>query len=407
MADQSDTNSVAIVSQHFPPDKSGNASRIHDTARHLENEGWDVTVIAPPPAFPHGQFDRSWRRKQSSVQDGITVHRLWAWQPSGEDPHFLSRMAYYVLFPLHAMLWLIYHSSKFDVIVTSSPPVFTGIAGIPSGYSDEKGWIVDVRDLWIDASVGLGFIKEGGIGERLARRYQRFVLQHADRITVTTTVLGERLVDQYNVDEEKIVHLPNGVDTDRFEPSESEPDPVIVYTGNVGHAQDLESCVRAMKKLDRKDVTLKIVGDGDRRPTLEHLASEIGLDGKVEFTGLVPREEIPDILDDAMIGIAPLKTTDTLEYAVPTKVYEYMAAGLPIVATGVGEIESVVEEGGAGIIASGNPQEISSVFRELLSDESRRGEMGKRAREHVIEKYDRRNVALRLGSEIDDLCSGA
>lgn len=389
-------SSVVIVSQHFPPDNSGNASRVNDTAKHLTSEGWNVTVLAPPPAFPHGHFERSWERQRIREVDGITVYNLWAWQPVQEDPSFVSRMAYYLIFPFHALLWLLFHYREFDVIITSSPPIFTGFAGLPFGLLNRKSWVVDVRDLWIDASIGLGFIEEGSLGERLARRYEQVVLQTADRVTVTTTVLGSRLAEEYGINEGKVVHIPNGVDTERFTPSASEPDPTIVYTGSVGHAQDLESCIRAMNELDRSDITLKIVGDGDIRSELERIASEEKLNGQVEFTGLVPRDEIPDILDDAMIGLAPLKSTETLEYAVPTKAYEYMACEIPVVATGIGEIESLIEESNGGVFVDNDHQELASTFEELLEDDERRSELGNSGREHMIQNYDRGVVAKRL-----------
>ncbi|XVH32233.1 glycosyltransferase family 4 protein [Haloferacaceae archaeon DSL9] len=400
-----DSNSVVVVSQHFPPDSSGNASRVHDTTHHLVDEGWDVTVLAPPPAFPHGQFERTWKRKESSNEDGISVNRLWAWQPTTEDPSFLSRMAYYLIFPFHALLWLLFHYREFDVVITSSPPIFTGFAGLPFGLLGLKSWVVDVRDLWIDASIGLGFIEEGGLSERIARRYQQLVLRNADCVTVTTAVLGSQLAAEYGIYEGKVVHLPNGVDTSRFEPSDSESEPVIVYTGNVGHAQDLESCVRAMGELDRSDVTLKIVGDGDIKSDLERVAREENLNGQVEFTGLVPREEIPKILDEAMIGVAPLKSTETLEYAVPTKAYEYMAYEIPVVATGIGEIKSLMDESGGGYLVANDPDAVASAFETLLEDSEMRAEIGSAGREHMIEHYDRSVVAKRLSSVLEQVCA--
>ena len=400
-----DTNdsSVVIVSQHFPPDNSGNASRINDTAKHLTSEGWDVTVLAPPPAFPHGQFDRTWERKQSRDEDGVTVHNLWAWQPTAEDPGFISRMAYYILFPLHALLWLLVHHRDVDAIITSSPPIFTGIAGLPFGLVGNTPWLVDVRDLWIDASVGLGFIKQGGIAERISRRYERRVLSTADRITVTTSVLGDRIADRYGLDREKIVHLPNGVDTEEFKPTASESEPTIVYTGNVGHAQDLASCIRAMSRLDHSDASLKIVGNGDIKGDLEAIAREENLDGTVEFTGLVPREEVPAILDEAMIGIAPLKSDESLEYAVPTKAYEYMSYELPVVATGIGELESLIETSGGGYHVENDPDAIAAAFASLLAEEETRAELGANGREHMIEHYDRGVVASQLSSTLDEV----
>lgn len=394
---------VVVVSQHYPPDNSGNASRISDTCTYLADEGWDVTVLAPPPAFPHGQFERSWKRKQTREEHNVTVHNLWAWQPTAEDPGFMNRMAYYVLFPLHALLWLLVHNREFDVMMTSSPPIFTGIAGIPFGLFGRTSWIVDVRDLWIDVSVGLGFIEEGGLAEQISRQYKQLVLSTADRVTVTTSVLGNRLADRYDLDRNKIVHLPNGVDTDEFEPTDSASEPTIVYTGNVGHAQDLESCIRAMSLIDNPDATLKIVGDGDIKGDLEQLVKEEGLEESVAFTGLVEREKIPNILEEAMIGIAPLKSSSTLEYAVPTKAYEYMASELPVVATGIGEIASLIEDSKGGIMVSNDPNEIATAFELLIRDSERKEELGRIGRKHVIENYDRKKVAERLDRLLKDL----
>ncbi len=394
---------VVVVSQHYPPDTSGNASRVRDTCTHLTDEGWDVTVLSPPPAFPHGEFDRTWERKSTTQDEGVTAHRLWAWQPTSEDPGFASRMAYYILFPLHALLWLVFNSRRVDAIITSSPPIFTGLAGFPFGLFGSKPWIVDVRDLWIDASVGLGFIEQDGLAERLSRRFQRLVLSTADRVTVTTSILGDRVAEQYKLDRDKIVHLPNGVNTDDFEPTDSESEPTIVYTGNVGHAQDLESCIRAMSYIHYTDATLKIVGDGDVKGSLEELTRREGLNGRVEFTGLVPRETVPEILDDAMIGIAPLKSDDSLEYAVPTKAYEYMSYELPVVATGVGELESLIQESGGGYFVENEPEAIAEAFGGLLKEKETRTELGENGREHMIEHYDRGVVAGRLSRTLEEV----
>lgn len=394
---------VAIVSQHYPPDKSGNASRIRDTATHLSEKGWDVTVLTPPPAFPHGQFERSWERSRTRVVDGITVQELWAWQPTKQDPGFLSRLAYYLIFPIHALLWIASNHRDVDVIVTSSPPIFTGIVGYPYQKFGGGSWVVDVRDLWIDASVDLGFIESDGVAEKASRRLQRRVLHSSDCITVTTSILGERLQEQYDVEAEKLVSLPNGVETERFTPSNSDPERTIVYTGNVGHAQDLKSCVLALKRLDDDDVSLKIVGDGDSRGELEEFISEHGLEEKVSMRGLVPRDEIPGILDNSMIGIAPLRADSALEYAIPTKVYEYMAAGLPVVATGVGQLEQVLSESNSGYIVENDPDAIASAYRNLLTDEKARRDFGQNGREYVKSNYDRGTIAQRLSETLQGL----
>lgn len=399
---------VVIVSQHYPPDKSGNAARIHDTARYLVEEGWEVTILTPPPAFPHGQFERSWTWSERIEEDDITAHRLWSWQPTREDPGFLTRLAYYLSFPIHALLWLVRHYKEYDVVMTSSPPIFTGIAGLPFGRLTRKSLVVDVRDLWIDASIGLGFIEAGGLVEKTSRLYEKLVLNTADAITVTTPELGSRLASHYGVDRGKITHIPNGVDTDRYTSNgrQTETDPTIVYTGNVGHAQDLESCIRAMDRLGDREATLRIVGDGDIRSYLESIVKELDLESRVEFTGLVPREEIPEILDRAAIGLAPLKDNETLEYAVPTKAYEYMACELPVVATGRQELKSLIEASDGGIVVENDPDAFAVAFEELLSDPAKQHRLGENGREHMVQHYDRGVVAKRLSRVLDQVRSG-
>jgi glycosyltransferase involved in cell wall biosynthesis len=394
---------VLVVSQTYPPEKGGNAARIGDTCSHLVDEGWGVTVLAPPPTYPHGEFERSWTRKETHTREDVTVVRLWGWQPTTSDPSFLSRLAYFLFFPLHAVVWLLFNARQYDVIVTSSPPIFTGAVGLVWTLLGSDPWVVDVRDLWIDASVGLGFIDEGGILERASRAYEGLMLRMADRVTVTTTVLGERLSEQYDVDSEKIVHLPNGVDTGVYEPTDSESEPTIVYTGTIGYAQALEPCVRAMSKIDHPDATLKIVGDGDVKNELEAIVTEEGLEDRVSFTGLVPREEIPRILDEAAVGIAPLEEDDSLEYAVPTKAYEYMSSELPVVATGVGEIEALIENSGGGVFVQTDPEKLAVVFDSLLNDAERRESLGAAGRKHVVEQYDREVVAQELHDVLCDV----
>jgi glycosyltransferase involved in cell wall biosynthesis len=396
-----------VVTQNFPPDSLGNASRIHDNAKHLAaDDEWEVTVLAPPPAFPFGSFERSWDRSRTYRQDGMTVHRLWAWQPASEDPGLLSRFCYYVLFPLHALLWLGINYRSFDVIFLSSPPVFVGIAGLPFALLDLKPLVVDVRDLWIDTAVELDIVKDGGAFVRLSRVYERVLLAAADRITVTTGVLGSRLRAAYDVDGGKIHHVPNGVDVDRYTPAESDADgpTTIIYTGNVGHAQDLESCIRAVGRLERSDVVLRIVGNGDRMPALQRLVAEEGLADVVEFEGLVPRAAVPGFIEEAEIGLAPIKSDEALEYAVPTKTFEYLACEVPVVATGTGEIESVIEASGGGVVVDNDPDAIATALERFLDDPQRRESRGETGRRHVEERYDRAATARRLGTILADAC---
>lgn len=435
-------NRTVFVSQRFPPDKGGNAARIRDITTHLADTGWDVTVLAPPPSYPPGEFDRSWKRKRTETVDGVTVHRLWSWQPQTERPDMARRLAYYLLFGIQAMCWLVWNVREYDCVVTTTPPISTGAPGLVAAALG-KPWVVDVRDLWIDASISLGYLEAGSTIERVSRWFQWLVLHSADRIAVTTESLGESLQETYGSSlASKTIVIPNGVDVERFQPSsepesrrtdvdrgsarvnetagghtdreqEGPPDATpdrsgstIIYTGNLGSAQDLESCIRAMVHLPDDSAVLRLVGSGDRESHLKQLAADLGLEERVEFHGLVPREEIPTLLGDATIGIAPLQDTSELSYAMPTKLYEYMASTLPTVVTGRGEIEGFVEKTESGIHTANDPEAIADAFQELLTDRSLRRRLGTNGRDHVERKYDRKAIAHKLGDELATLTGG-
>lgn len=392
---------VCIVSQHFPPEKSGNASRIYDTAVHLAKLGIDVTVLAPHPTFPTGAFPRTWKRSDVQNIDGVRVVRLWTWQPGSGDPGFVSRMAYYLLFPLHAALWLLARRKQFDVIVTSAPPLFTGIPGYVLKRTSKVGWILDIRDLWIDASISLGFLREGSLYERMSRRFEQMCLARADLVGVTTEELGRRIASRYTVTAPMEL-MPNGVNTEFFRPASSPKKRQIVYAGNVGHAQDLDKVALAVKSMNGNyNLKLLIVGDGDTRESLERLVKAENLTDSVIFAGTLPREKIPQLLSESLVGVAPLKRLANLEYAAPTKAYEYMACGIPFLGCGNGEIAHLAEDSGAGVIAGNTPEAIAATLSSLLDDPGKMEEMGRRGREYVAEHYDRKAVALKLKQHIE------
>lgn len=396
-----DTRHVVFVSQRYPPEQGGNASRIRDTATNLREHGWDVTVLSPVKSYPFGEFERSRSWHTTESDEGISVHRFWTWQPRTNDPSFVNRLAYFLVFALHALWWLLRNRGRYDVVVTSSPPITTELPGIVLSMLGTP-WIADVRDLWIDAAVALGHITEGSLPERAARRFQRFALRTADRISVTTDATTEVLEETYGPGlERKTMLIPNGVDIDEFYPTGTDERPVIVYTGNIGTAQDLHACVRAMARISSDEAVLRLVGSGDVEPELKALAEELSLNGRVEFTGLVPRQQVPEILNEATIGVAPLKDTEALEYAMPTKVYEYLACGLPVLVTGGSHLRQFVEDSGGGVHVENDPERIAEAIDALLADETYRTELAERGHEYVLDRYTRDRIAKRLSDELN------
>lgn len=393
---------VLIISQLYSPESGGNASRISDMAEHLKLMGTDVTVISPHPTLPFGQFKRVWKTSVSKNINGVNVINLWTWQPSSGNPSFISRIAYYLLFAFHATLWVLLNSKKFDFIITSSPPIFINIPGLICRYVFKKPWGVDIRDIWIDASVNMGFIKAGGLFERVSRGLEKRYYKNSDLIFTTTHEIKKKILVRYgSLDEQKIVVIQNGVDTKKFQPCAKEKKVQIIYTGNIGHAQDLENVVLAMKIVKTKsDVKLLIVGDGDLKERLIKLAEENGLTDVIIFKEPVPRGEVPLIISESLIGIAPVKNLECHECVVPTKVYEYMSCGVPFIGCGGREIENIARMSGGGLYTKNDKEAIAAAILQLLGDSEQLNKRGIDGCEYVRKSCDRKMIAQSLKIQI-------
>lgn len=392
---------IAFVSQKYPPEKGGGASRISEMSKNLADEGWDVSVLTPPTCYPFGNYARSWSWHRKYIGNNVTVHELWSWQPTSENPGLLSRLMYHLIFAIRAYLWLLMNREEFDVVVTTSPPIFTGIAGLPFAWMEDIVFVADVRDLWIDVAVDLGFISDGGIAERLSRLLEGAILRRADIISVATSTIGDSLISKYEgIDRADLLLVPNGVDTDLFEPSDSETKYPIVYTGNIGHAKDLEPFIRAMDNLRNQNVTLHLVGDGDVRPEYEQLVDEENLRDVVKFHSPVSHSEVADILNAASIGIVSLRHNESLEYCTPVKLYEYMSMELAVIGSDTPGIKSLIDEAECGITVSNEQSEIITALKTLLKDDELRKSLGENGRNLVEREYDRRQITQRFSEEL-------
>ena len=262
---------------------------------------------------------------------------------------------------------------------------------------------MDVRDLWIDASISLGFLKRGSIFEKITRFFERTCLYSCNAIGVTTQELGRRQSEEQEI--RKKTHLvPNGVDTGLFYPHPVGKKNQIVYAGNIGYAQDLDLVIRAVQLINQhRHLELVIAGGGDIKSDLEELVIDLNLQKIVHFPGNLTREEIPVLFSESLVGVAPLKNLESLEYAAPTKVYEYMSCCIPFVGCGTGEIQDIANSSGAGIIAKNSPESIAEVILQLVDDPIKRDHMGESGRKFVEQQYTRKAIAKKLKTVIEGI----
>ena len=296
-----------------------------------------------------------------------------------------------------------------DVVITTSPPVLTSLAGWAIARSKRAKLVYDVRDVWPDVAVEIGSFSEGSLYYRVFKAITDFMLRRADAVTTVSPGKMEKLRSKLPPDQwHKLWLAENGLD-ESFLQQEEDPDAVekygledrftCVYIGNIGLAQGLEHFIRLAETADPEKFQFILFGDGAERRRLEVLAAEKGL-SHVRFAGAVSSRTVLTVLRHAAMTYIPLVNAN-LKDSIPTKTYEAMGAGCPILMAAEGDAPALLAETGFGrSISPDEIQRLPEVFRQFCEEYdsiiARRAD----AMRIAVEVHSRQKIALRLEKDL-------
>jgi glycosyltransferase involved in cell wall biosynthesis len=266
-------------------------------------------------------------------------------------------------------------------------------------------WIFELRDLWPESIAAVG-AQRRYMPMRVLEWIELFMYRHARAVVSVSRSFIENLAGR-GIERSKIAFVPNGVDTSFWTAGSRERGRaalgiddgtvVVSYVGTVGMAHDVGTILyaAAVLKRERPDIRFLIVGDGAELQRLRDQAEAEGLD-RVTFTGLVSRDQIPDILAASDISLVTLKRSDVFKAVLPSKMFEAMAAARPIVLAVEGEARETLERSGGGVaIAPGNPHALANAVQRLADDAELRRTMGVAGSRFVEQEFGRRAWAVR------------
>jgi colanic acid biosynthesis glycosyl transferase WcaI len=395
-----------FLTQYYPPELGAPQLRLSSVIRELVRRGHEAEVVTALPNYPTGHIfpDYQGRFYAREVHEGVTVHRVWLYASTGAG---LKRLINYLSFTATALYGLM-RAKKPDYLFIESPPLFLSMTGFIVSRLRGIPYIFNVADLWPDTVQELGLMEEGRI-LRLARKLEKWSYRKAAYVNAATEGLYTTILKK-GVPADKLLFLPNGVDTEQFRPLE--PDlalreelglddrQVILYTGTHGYVHGIEVALQAAKQLENEPFFFLFVGDGSDKPALIDYAKELGLTN-VRFLDPVPPSEIGRFYSLAMAGLSTVRDFSLAEGIRPVKIYAIMATGKPVLYSGSGEGAELVKEGDAGIVtAPGDPQELADAIRSLVEDPRRCRQMGANGRRYVEEKF---SWAAIVGKWLDDL----
>ena len=393
---------VLLVHQLFVMGKEAGGTRHLELVRHLAARGERVTVVAPTTSYLTGEIIGVAGERTEPIH-GVRVVRAGSVRGGSE---FLGRMISFLGFSFTS--WVAgLRVAGVDVVWGTSPPLFQALTAWKLSLFKRVPFVLEVRDLWPDFAVELGALRNPLlIGA--ARVAERFLYRVADRVVVNSPGFVEHVVSR-GAPRDRVVVIPNGVDVAPFDPAargetyRQEADAVpgdvlVVYAGAHGVPNDLDVVLDAADILrDEEGIRFALVGGGRVRAGLMERAERMELSNLV-FTEAVPKSRMPEVLAAADVCVAVLRPLPLFATTYPNKVFDYMAAGRPVVLAIDGVIRAVVEEAGAGtFVAPGSAQAMASAVLRYARDPHLREQHGRAGRTYVEARFRRADQGDALG----------
>jgi glycosyltransferase involved in cell wall biosynthesis len=402
---------IVFLSHYFPPEVNAPASRTYEHCREWAKAGHDVTVVTCAPNHPAGRIYAGYRNLPWQVEriDGIRTVRLWTFIAANEGVSM--RIANYLSYMLAAVLAIPFLPRP-DVVVSTSPHLFCGLAGYVVSRVRRAPWVLEIRDLWPESIVAVGALRRGW-AIRLCERIEALAYRNADRVVPVTDSFRHHIEDR-GAAADRIIVVKNGVDLDRFyQPQKDhglarelglEGKFTAAYFGTHGMAHALDSVLRAAEVLrDDPRIVFLLVGDGAERRRLQAMKERLSLTNVVMLEQQ-PKERMPALWGLTDVALVLLRKSSLFRTVIPSKIFEAMGAGRPIVLGVEGETRDIIERAGCGIpIEPESPQELAAAVRHLAERPELAREMGAKGLACVVREYDRRVLAARFADVLTEL----
>lgn len=386
---------VLLLTHYYAPEVGAAPARIAALAKGLAERGVAVTVHTGFPHYPSGRIAPPYRNRpvRVSEEDGVRVVRSVVYATPNRG--FARRLANHAVFATGALASCAYSGPQ-DVVVAETPPLFTAYAGVLYARSKRARLALNVSDLWPESAIELGAIGEGRAAQAahgLARRCYR----EAALIAAPTEGIVRSLARRAEA-AGKVVHVPPAVDLERFtslpEPARQTGAPAplrVLYAGTLGMAQGLSTLIEAAVLAGPEVVEVTIAGEGPDAPLLHRRIATEGL-RNVNLIGAVAPAGIPNLYARADAGMVPLRDRPIFEGALPTKLFEILAAARPAILAGRGEAATLVRDAAAGVVvAPEDPHALAAAFHRLRMNPREAGAMGRRGR-LAASRFDRANA---------------
>ena len=389
---------ILLISQYFFTREQAGSARLYEFGRMLARAGHRPVLVTTFIDNFRKEVPEKYRGRwiAREMHDGLEVIRVRAY--AGYRGSYARRIVNFLSFALTATIAAL-RAGPCDVVFGTTPPTTVGAVAWLVSRLRRRPLVFEVRDLWPEAAVEMGLLRNRPVIAAL-RAVEVLCATSARSVIALTPGLKRRLVSGKRIDPGKITVVTNAMNPDDYGPptgahaAEEEKLRrglggrfVVLQAGSIGASDDLHVMIRAAEILRAEpDVRFVLVGDGDARPGLQELTAQLQLDN-VEFWPTVPRREVPDVLRAADVLVCQIPGFYA-DCALPNRLFDYLAAGRPVLTTGEGDCADLLTAAQAGVVVPpGNPAALAGAIRQLRDDPALCRRLGRNGWSFVREHY--------------------
>ena len=395
---------LLFLSENFPPESNAAATRVFERACYWVEWGHEVTVLTSAPNFPEGKVYPGYINRWHQVEkmNGIRVVRVKTYMTANQGR--IRRTLDFLSFMVSAFVAGLFERRP-DVIAATSPQFFAAVCGWSLGHIRRVPFVFELGDLW-PASIAAVGVMRPSVGLRIIEKLELFLYRRSAAVVALTDAFKQNLVDR-GIDPVKIDTVINGVDTWRYGPRERDfklareiglnRKFVVGYVGTHGMAHALRNVLdTAESLLMYSDIKFLFVGGGAERDMLVADAEKRNL-SNVVFLARQPKETMPIVWSLCDVALVHLKDSPVFRSVIPSKMFEAMAMGLPILmAAPEGEASAIVAADGAGIhVPPENPKALADAVIRLQEDKGFRTELAAKSLA-AAERHSRKTQAREM-----------
>lgn len=392
---------ILILTQYFPPEMGAPQARLFELATRLKARGHEITILTAMPNYPTGKVFAAYTRRLLARESlaGMPVIRTWI-HPS-KSSNLAVRLLSYMSFVLSSLVLGSWFVRRQDLLIVESPPLFLGLSAAPMSWLTRSKLVMMVSDIWPDVAVRMGDMI-GPTQIRLLEALEAWCYRRSALVALTNPGAVEQVRSRFPKVQCSVIS--NGVDTRMFRPdlrSESvraefglAPEQFAAgYCGLHGLFQGLDVVVRAAELLrDHPRIRFVMVGEGPTKEALVEQARAAGL-GNIRFFPHQPKDRMPAIVASMDASLIPLAAS--LPGTMPSKVYEALAAGAPIVVTAGCEAEQLTRRYTIGrTFPAGDARALADALVDLADDAPLHAQMRTEALA-LSRRFDRDVIAER------------